>query len=178
MTNASSALQVELKLPDLNCAYSWAPGDLLNLTERLGRNKDKGISAKEAQSATPEELDILRDFLTSSSADPSASPDHGVVAFLHLLTSLLPSQPSYPPLQFTVTSAIPLGAGPSRMITKCKCLEIQLLEIFRNCGCSRCFKMRLVRIFYCNSAQVSGAALPCRSVLQPASSYLPPGALI
>ena len=130
MTNASSALQVELKLPDLNCAYSWAPGDLLNLTERLGRNKNKGISAKEAQSATAEELDILRDFLTSSSADPSASPDHGVVAFLHLLTSLLPSQPSYPPLQFTVTSAIPLGAGPSRMITKCKSLEMQLLEIF------------------------------------------------
>jgi len=107
----SQSDKVELKLPDLNCAYSWAPGDLLNLTERLGRNKDKGISAKQAQSATPEELDILRDFLTSSSADPSASPDHGVVAFLHLLTSLLPSQPSYPPLQFTVTSAIPLGAG-------------------------------------------------------------------
>ena len=116
MTNASSALQVELKLPDLNCAYSWAPADLLNLTERLGRNKDKGIAAKEAQSATPEELDILRDFLTSSSADPSASPDHGVVAFLHLLTSLQPADPSHPPLEFTVTSAIPLGAGQWKMI--------------------------------------------------------------
>ena len=89
MTNASSALQVELKLPDLNCAYSWAPGDLLNLTERLGRNKDKGISAKDPQSATPEELDILRDFLRSSSADSSELVESVVTISLMISESLV-----------------------------------------------------------------------------------------
>ena len=50
---------------------------------------------------------------SSSPNDPSKAPDQGVVAFLHLLTSLLPAEPSYPCLEFTVTSAIPLGAGRS-----------------------------------------------------------------
>ena len=102
--------QVELKLPDLGCAYSWSPTDLLSLREKLGRD-EKG--AKEPRSGSAEELSILRDFLTSSSADSSKAPDQGVVAFLHLLTSVLPGggETSYPPLEFTVTSAIPLGAG-------------------------------------------------------------------
>jgi len=108
----SQSDKVELNLPDLDCAYSWSPTDLLSLREKLGR-KEKN-SAKEPQSASPEELSILRDFLTStSSSDSSKAPDQGVVAFLHLLTSLLPTSnpPSYPCLEFTVTSAIPLGAG-------------------------------------------------------------------
>jgi len=106
----SQSDKVELKLPDLGCAYSWSPTDLLSLREKLGRD-EKG--AKEPRSGSAEELSILRDFLTSSSADSSKAPDQGVVAFLHLLTSVLPGggEPSYPPLEFTVTSAIPLGAG-------------------------------------------------------------------
>lgn len=107
----SQSDKVELKLPDLSCAYSWSPTDLLNLRQKLGRHEKTNV--KEPQSASPEELSILRDFLnTSSSSDPSQAPDQGVVAFLHLLTSLLPAdQSSFPLLEFTVTSAIPLGAG-------------------------------------------------------------------
>ena len=91
-------------------------------------NNNKEGAKKEPQSGTAEELSILRDFLISTSTssfpnvpskssspnDPSKVPDQGVVAFLHLLTSLLPAEPSsYPCLEFTVTSAIPLGAGRS-----------------------------------------------------------------
>ena len=109
MTNS---FQVELKLPDLDCAYSWSPADLLSLTEKLGRKEKRGeTGVTEPKSSSPEDLAILRDFLASSSPDPLKAPDQGVVAFLHLLTSLQPADPSHPPLEFTVTSAIPLGAG-------------------------------------------------------------------
>ena len=101
---------MELKLPDLDCAYSWSPADLLSLTEKLGRKeKREETGVTEPKSSSPEDLAILRDFLASSSPDPLKAPDQGVVAFLHLLTSLQPA--SHPPLEFTVTSAIPLGAG-------------------------------------------------------------------
>ena len=112
MTNS---FQVELKLPDLDCAYSWSPADLLSLTEKLGRKeKREETGVTEPKSSSPEDLAILRDFLASSSPDPVKAPDQGVVAFLHLLTSLQPA--SHPPLEFTVTSAIPLGAGQWKMI--------------------------------------------------------------
>ena len=89
----------------------------------MGRHEKTNVSAaNEPQSASPEELAILRDFLITSSSpdstkaldqDSSKAPDQGVVAFLHLLTFLLPADPSsFPLLEFTVTSAIPLGAGP------------------------------------------------------------------
>ena len=106
---------MELKLPDLDCAYSWSPADLLRLTEKLGRKeKREETGVTEPKSSSPEDLAILRDFLASSSPDPLKAPDQGVVAFLHLLTSLQPA--SHPPLEFTVTSAIPLGAGKWKMI--------------------------------------------------------------
>jgi len=114
----SKSDKVELNLPDLNCVYSWSPAHLLSLKEKLGRHEKTNV--KEPESASPEELSILRDFLNSSSSSGSSkatdqgsskAPDQGVVAFLHLLTSLLPADSSFPLLEFTVTSAIPLGAG-------------------------------------------------------------------
>ena len=101
-----------MHLPDLGLHLSWAASQLAGLRERLEREGPGEAGAPlpasphTPQPASPETLAIIRDFLSSA----SSTTELGVVAFLHLFLSLPPSA-SLPPLSFTLSSAIPLGAG-------------------------------------------------------------------
>lgn len=86
-----------LLLPDLGREYTWAPKDLRELI-----SPPSTADPSQPRAASQAFVTRLRQFLAD------LEPDSGVVAFLHLFLSLLPS---CPPLTFTLSSDIPLGAG-------------------------------------------------------------------
>jgi len=124
---ASPTTSTEVHLPDLGLNLSWPASQLAGLRERLERegSGEAGTplpaSPDTPHPASPDTLAFIRDFLSSA----SSTTELGVVAFLHLYLSLPPSA-SLPPLSFTLSSDIPLGAGLGSSAAMSVCLSAGL----------------------------------------------------